>query len=193
MNDYKTWLGYLSTLLAFVAFAPYMWDMYRGKTKPHAFSWLIWSILQTIGFAAQVYGHGGPGAWATGVTALFCLIIALVAFKKGEIEFVTFDYIALVGATLAIGLWLLTKNPFYSVILISICDFIGFLPTYRKAFHLPFTETLMEYSISAVKEGVALLALRNYSFITTFYISVLAISNIIFVSMVSIRRQQKGN
>src|SRR4051812_31536568 len=108
MTDYKTWLGYLSTLLAFVAFAPYMWNMYKGKTKPHAFSWLIWSILQIIGFAAQVFGHAGPGAWATGVTGLFCLIISIVAFKKGEIKFATFDYFALAGAGLAIPLWLAT-------------------------------------------------------------------------------------
>jgi len=190
MTDYKIWLGYLSTLIAFIAFAPYFWDVYKGTTKPHAFSWLIWTILQAIGFAAQVYGHAGPGAWATGLSGLFCLIIAVVAFKKGEIKFVTFDWVALVGAFLAIILWLLTKNPFYSVLLISVCDFIGFLPTYRKAYHLPFTETLSEYGLSSIKEVVAILALRTFSFITTFYIASLAISNLVFVSMVLVRRRK---
>lgn len=190
MTDYKTLLGYIATILAFVAIAPYFWDIYKGRTKPHAFSWLIWGILEAIGFAAQIFGHGGPGAWPTLATSIICFTIAGIAFYKGEIEFVLFDWLALTGAGLAILLWLFTHSPFYSVILITAADLIGFLPTYRKSFHLPFTETLSEYVLSSVKEITALFALTSLSFITGFYIGTVAAANLVFVTMVLIRRKQ---
>jgi hypothetical protein len=189
--DYKQVLGSIATAIAILAFVPYFWDIYKAETKPHAFSWLIWGILQTIGFAAQIVGHAGPGAWSTGLTGFICFIIAGIGFYQSEIKFVLFDWLALVGAALAIIFWLITKNPFYSVLLISAADFIAFLPTYRKAWRLPFTETLSEFVASFFKEAIALLALRTFSFITAFYISSLAISNLVFVFMVLIRRKQK--
>ena len=190
MTDYKDILGYLATIIAFIAIAPYFWDIYKGRTKPHAFSWLIWGILEAIGFAAQIFGNGGPGAWATAATSLICFTIAGIAFWKGEIKFILFDWLSLTGAGLAILLWLFTKSPFYSIFLITAADLVGFLPTYRKSYHLPFTETLSEYVLSSIKEIIALFALTTLSFITGFYIGAVAAANIIFVTMVLIRRRQ---
>lgn len=190
MNDYKIILGTIATAIAFIAFVPYMRDIYKGKTKPHAFSWLVWGILEAIACAAQIYGHGGPGAWPTGFTALICFTIAAAAFRKNEIKFILFDWLSLAGAGLATLLWLLTKNPFYSVILIAAADLIGFLPTYRKSYYLPFTETVSEYVLSFFKEFIALFALSTFSFITAFYIGTLAVSNLVFVIFVLMRRKQ---
>lgn len=190
MNDYKVWLGILSLVIGFAAFIPYLLDIRRGKTKPHAFSWMLWGILQTIGVAAQIYDSAGPGAWANALTALFCYIIAGIAFYQREIKFARFDWIALIGAFLAIIAWVITKSPFYSVILITVADIIAFLPTFRKAYHLPFTETLTEYALSSLKEMVALLALANFTFITSFYIGSLAITNFVFVMMILTRRNK---
>jgi hypothetical protein len=62
--------GIISILVALVAYYFYFRDMARGKTKPHAFSWLIWGLLAGTGFLAQVSAHAGIGAWATGLTSI---------------------------------------------------------------------------------------------------------------------------
>ena len=190
MTDYKIWLGGISLVIAFISYVPYFWHIYKGVTKPHAFSWLIWGILQGIGFAAQIIGHGGPGAWATGATSVVCFTIAAIAFWKGEVKFVLFDWLSLIGACLAIFFWWFTDSPFLSVILITISDSIGYLPTFRKAYFKPNEETLTTFSLGVLKEIISLFALSKYNFITGFYITVVTVSNIIFILMTLYRRRQ---
>ncbi len=41
----KEILTILSIALIFVGYIPYIRDIFRGKTHPHVFSWIVWSIL----------------------------------------------------------------------------------------------------------------------------------------------------
>ncbi len=83
--EYKIFLGYLAVIIGIVSYVPYITNIFRGKTKPHAFSWLVWSVLTGIAFAAQVVEHGGAGSWITGSTALTCVVIFILALFKGNI------------------------------------------------------------------------------------------------------------
>lgn len=46
--------GYLSGVLALIAFFPYYRDIFRGKTKPERASWLIWGILDLVALFSQL-------------------------------------------------------------------------------------------------------------------------------------------
>ena len=84
MTDYKIVLGLLAVAAGFGGYVPYFADIFKGLTKPHIFSWLVWSVLETIGFFAQVVKGAGPGSWVTGVTAVLCLGVFFSAIKRGE-------------------------------------------------------------------------------------------------------------
>jgi uncharacterized membrane protein HdeD (DUF308 family) len=73
----KVVLGYITLIIGVISYSFYFRNISRGKTRPEAFSWLIWSILAFITFFAQRAGNGGPGSWATLLTAVVCLIISL--------------------------------------------------------------------------------------------------------------------
>jgi hypothetical protein len=73
----KLFFGILPIIPAAIAYYYYFRDMFKGKTKPHAFSWLVWGILAGNGFITQVSAHGGIGAWATGITSVASLTISL--------------------------------------------------------------------------------------------------------------------
>ncbi len=186
----KEILGATATVIAFCSYIPYFRNIFRGLTKPHAFSWLIWSILTGIGFAAQVYDDGGPGAWATGFTAGMCFVVFLVALKSGEKDITNSDWLCLSGAFIAIGLWAVTSNPLTSVILITLIDALGFIPTFRKSFHKPHQETALTYGLSALKFMFAIPALSNITLVTTLYPASLIVMNGLFVMMLLIRRKQ---
>ncbi len=49
----KEFFGYLSLILTIAAYTPYVWFVVQGKTKPHIFSWIIWSLLMAIATAGQ--------------------------------------------------------------------------------------------------------------------------------------------
>lgn len=186
----KEFLGFIATVISIVSYIPYIRDILAGKTKPHAFSWLVWATLVTIGFFGQIADKAGPGAWVTASTALLCFIVFLFSLTKGERNIVLLDWLSLLGAGVAIIFWLLTKGPLLSVILVSLIDAIGFIPTFRKSYVKPNEETLITYASSVVKYLLSLISLTNFSLITTIFPISLILTNGLFVIMVLVRRKQ---
>lgn len=188
--NFKELLGLATIVLAFIAYIPYFKNIFSGKTKPHAFSWLVWGTITAIAFFGQIAGHAGPGAWVTGVTGTFCFTIFLFSFRKGEKNITLLDWFSLTGAGIALALWFITKTPLLSVILVTLIDALGFIPTFRKSFNKPKEETLITFALSGTKFGLSLFALDNISLVTALYPASLVISNWIFVIMLIIRRKQ---
>lgn len=190
MSEFKTILGAIAVAMALVSYVPYVRDIFLGKTKPHAFSWLVWASLTGIAFFGQVSDDGGAGTWVTGFTALVCLAIFALALTKGENQITISDTLSLAGAIIAGVLWYITKDPLGSVILITIIDAFGFYPTFRKSYYKPNEETSITYSLSGLKFVVALFALENYTIVTWLYPASLVVMNLAFVGMQMVRRKQ---
>lgn len=186
---FKEVIGLLTVALGIYGYVPYFLGIFRHQNKPHLFSWLIWSLLTGTGFAAQVSGNAGPGAWVMGVTAVCCLMIALLSLRYGEKEITRSDWIAMIGALSALPLWYFTKNPVASVLLISLIDALALYPTFRKTWVRPREEVLMTHAMSSVKFILSLLALREWNFVTVFYPASIAFFGIVFVITASIRRK----
>src|SRR5947199_9165168 len=148
---YRELFGFAATILALISYVPYFRDIFAKKTKPHAFTWLVWGVLTFIAFVGQIVGKAGAGAWVTGMTALVCLIIAGLAVRDGQRDIARLDWIALGGAVIALICWFLTRGPLLSVILITIIDNLGFVPTLRKSYFRPHEQTLSTYSMSGSK------------------------------------------
>lgn len=191
--DVKTVLGTVAIVISIFGYAPYIYDIYRGKTKPHAFSWLIWGTLTAIAFAAQLSDNGGIGAWPTGITALLSGVIFVTSLKYGERNIVKSDWYYLIAAFIGLLLWPLAKSPLLSVIVVSIIDVLGFFPTFRKSYNRPFEETLSTHAITPIKHGLSTIALRNYSVVTVIYPLSLFISSVVFVIMLLVRRRATRN
>lgn len=186
----KITLAIIATALAFYSYIPYFRNIFARKTKPHAFSWLIWSLLTGIAFVAQLSNGGGAGSWVSGFTAIVCFVIFLLALKYGEKHIVRIDWVFLFGAFGAMALWAITEDALLAVILITIIDALGFAPTFRKSFHKPNEETALTYGLSAVKFAIAIAALENLSVVTVLYPLSLVVMNGAFVVMVLVRRKQ---
>ena len=95
--EVKLFFGIVSSVMAVVCFIPYFRDIFLRKTEPHAYSWLIWTILQVVGVLAQLKDGGGYGAWALGVGAVSCFIIFLLSFKYGTKNVSRFDFLCLIA------------------------------------------------------------------------------------------------
>lgn len=188
--EYKAVLGAVAIVVSILGYIPYFRDIRSGKTKPHAFSWLVWGVLNAIAFAGQIHGKGGAGGWAVGLTAVALFAIFALALGKGEKNIKPFDWLCLGGAVLALVLWVITSRPLTSIILITVVDAFGFLPTVRKAYTKPLQETLTTYEINTVKYLLVVLALQNYTLLTTLFPLAVAIMNGLFVVMLLFRRRQ---
>lgn len=188
--DYKIVLGAIAVIISFIGYIPYYRDVLKGLTKPHAFSWLGWAILEGIGFIAQINQHAGAGAWVTGFGVLATLGIFYLSLRHGEKDIKLLDWIAFIAGVIAIVLWQVTKNPLTAVILVTVADACLFVPTYRKAWIKPNEETLIEYFFSAIKWTVGILALQHYNATTWLYPASLILTNSLFVFLISLRRRK---
>jgi len=189
MIPYKIILASIGIGVAFIGYIPYFRGMFAGRTKPHAFSWLIWTILVSIAFAAQLSESGGAGSWVTGSSALLCFLVFLFAFVKGDRKFVLFDWMSLFLAFCAIALWVITNDPTFSIILVVVSDALGFLPSFRKAYLLPHEETASLYAFASIKFFLSLISLERFVLATWLFPAYLMVTNALFVVYLLWRRR----
>lgn len=170
-------LGIFSVALVVLNYVPYYSDILRNKTKPHSFTWLIWSLISGIGFFAQIADNAGPGAWVTGIASAACFGIFLLSLRKGERDIAFIDYVSLLFAGCALVAWSLTDEPLYASILVTITDLIAVIPTARKSFYKPYEETAISYLVAGFQFIIALTALNNFSLTTALYPAFLIFAN----------------
>lgn len=180
----------IASVISVMAYIPYIVDVFRNKTKPHVFSWFIWSAMSGIAFFGQIVGGGGIGSFLLGFTTVMCFLIALLSIKKGtkDIEFI--DWLTAAGSVSALIFWVLTKTPYLSVIIITVSDFLATFPTIRKTYKNPYQETSIFYLLNTVKFSFGIMALEKYSLITTLYPAYLLTINGVVFLLIYLRRLQ---
>ena len=100
------------------------------------------------------------------------------------------DTVVAVLSLMAIGFWLIADQPIISIVLVIFADLLAFIPTVRKSYNHPHTETLSLYVTNAIRFTLALLAVENYTFLATSWIAAWALGNALFSLMLFIRRKQ---
>ncbi len=163
--------------------------MAKGKTHPHTFSWLIWTLVVGLGFLGQVSDNGGAGSWSTGVGALLCLIVFIGSLKTGGKTITRLDWFCLMACLVGILAWINTDTPLWTTLIITAVDTIALVPTFRKAYHKPFEETSSVYFVSNIKLILSIIALENYSIITMLLPLSIIITNSTFLTMLYTRRR----
>ncbi len=119
-------LGTVSSAVCVFGYIFYAQQILTAKIKPHIFSWIIWATTEGIAFFAQSSGGSGPGAWASGFTAISCIMIALLSLKRGEKNITGSDKVTFMLAMSAMPLWYVTNNPLYALVLLTIMDLSAF-------------------------------------------------------------------
>ena len=186
--DSKSFFGLAAAIAGFIQYAPYMGDIVKGKTRPHAFSWFVWGLPCFIVFAAQFYEGGAAGSWATAVTGFLCTVVFVLALFYGERKITRLDWISLFTAIAAIGWWVAIKDPLGSVVLITVIDIIGFIPTIRKSVDKPHEETMSTYIVGALKWVLSLCAFSTISLTVWLYPVAMVVANGLFAIMLHMWR-----
>lgn len=186
---YKELLSGFAIALTFIAFVPYIRSILQNKTKPHAFSWIIWASVTFIIFLAQLSDGGGAGAWPIGISGVITLFVAVLAYlKKTDHMIAKKDWIFFVLAMSAIPFWYVTSNPLWAVVILTVVDLLGFVPTFRKAYSYPNEEQLIFYILIASRNLIAIVALEHYSLTTLLFPAATALACVMFIQMVMYRR-----
>jgi hypothetical protein len=182
-------IGLLSVIVGFAGYIPYLYDMFRGRTKPHIFSWIIWVVLEFTSFGIQIKNGVGAGSWVTFFSALVAVIVVLYAFRYRKLTITKIDWVCLFGACFSLVLWLVFHQPLIASIFLSLTDLFAFIPTFRKTWNKPYDETLFEYAMASVKFMIAFFAFDSFTLSAVIYPAYLILTNGTFVIYALIRRK----
>jgi len=178
----------LSSIVGISCFIPYILDIFKGKTKPHSYSWFIWTVLQTIGAISMFSIGAGLGVVSISIGAILCGFVFILSLKYGTHNIKTFDVVCLVGSLIAIIFYFFLHSPILSILIITLVDFVGFLPTMRKAYEEPQTETISSYALSSFSSILALFAFSVFTFSNSIYLISLIITNATCAGIIFIRK-----
>ncbi len=188
--DIKIILAVVSSVIAVVwGYGPYFIDIFKKRTQPHAYSWFIWIITQGTVLAGIVYGNGGWGALWPAIGTILITVVFLFSLKYGTKNITKSDTIILILALLATGIWWGLDSPFWSVFAIILIDLFGYIPTIRKTYLEPWTETPTTWGVFAAANILTIMALTEYNFLTLAYLVAITVANVILLWICLHRRK----
>lgn len=181
----KLTFAIVASLLAIVGNVPYLIDIIKKRVRPHPYTWLVWSIVSCIIFFGQVAKGAGIGALPTAASEIFTIIVFFFSLRYGFKKIRRIDTLFFILALLGIIPWILTKDPTLSVIIAVSIDLAAFVPTVRKTFYHPRTETSTLYIMNVLRHILMLFSLQAYNVATALHSVVMIIMNSLMTVLIS--------
>lgn len=180
----KETIAVVASLLAIIGNVPYLKDVMRGTVRPHPYTWFVWSIVSLTIFFGQLAKGAGIGSLPTAASEIFTVIIFLFSLRYGFKEIRKIDTLFLGIALAGIIPWALTKDPTISVIVAVSIDLAAFVPTIRKTWRSPDTESPLLYATNVFRHILMLFALRSYNVATTLHSIAMIATNTLMTAII---------
>ena len=143
----------------------YIRDTLRGQTEPNRVTWALWGIEPLLAFGVMRQDHVGLSSVWTLVIGLIPILVFAASFKnpKGVWRLGRFDIVCGVISVFGLSVWILSDKPTVALISFVAADNMAALPTLRKAFLEPATETAWTFLAGALSAGITLLTLTHWT------------------------------
>ncbi|MFZ1700434.1 MAG: hypothetical protein WBO10_12120 [Pyrinomonadaceae bacterium] len=182
----------VAAILAVIGNVPYLVDIFRGRVQPHAYTWFVWTLVTGIVFFGQLAKGAGVGALPTAASGVFTLSIFILSLKHGFKHIAAIDTVFLALALLGLIPWILTNDPTISVVIAVSIDLIAFMPTLRKTWIEPTTETPLLYSMNVLRHVLALFSMQAYNVATVLHSVAMVATNTAMTILIVTPRPKKG-
>ena len=184
----KQAVSLLAVVLTFIAYIPYYRDIIRGKMHPHVYSWMLWGLLGILIFALQIKGGAGPAAYVTAAVTILCGGVIFLGLKHGKRDITASDTVVAALGLIAMAFWLIIDQPVISIILAVLADMLAFIPTVRKSWNKPHSETLSLYVTNVFRFSLILFAVKEYTILSALWPIMWIIGNGLFSIMLLYKR-----
>ena len=147
------WLVILSAIVLVAGFYAYIRDTLQGKTTPNRVSWSMWALAPLVSASAAV--AAGGDRWAlvrVFLAGLLPLTVLLVSFvnPRSYWRLNRFDLTCGALSLAALIVWGAVDSPRMAILFAIAGDGFASIPTIRKAWKFPETETGLTFVASFV-------------------------------------------
>lgn len=183
--DIHTIFGILAGIVSGAAAIPYIIAIIRNTTEPHPVTWWLWAAIGLITLLTyQATGAGTTMARAI-VNFVSPTIIAILSIKYWDGTITRFDWICFVLSVLSLVVWLVSGSAVWGLMLSLLADTFAVLPTYRKLWIDPKSESIVSWSVNTVGNIFNVLAIKVWVLgivILPLYLLVLSVSLVMLAS-----------
>ncbi|MBI3342117.1 hypothetical protein HY024_03255 [Candidatus Curtissbacteria bacterium] len=168
----------VSAILIVVGDLAYLTQTIKGKNKPNKVTWFFWAFAPLLAFAAQIDQKIFWPSLLTLSSGLVALFIFFASFrnKNANWKITKFDIICGGLALLGLILWQITKVGNIAIAFSILADGAAALPTIKKAYLVPETETWFTFFMDTISSIILLLTLKTWNFANTAFSLYLLIS-----------------
>ncbi len=163
MTNFHSVSGIAAGMLAVACMLPYIASTLKGQTKPHRVTWWVLCTLEFLMAGNQFLAGGGPTVWLPLFAAIGHCTLAILSIRYGEGRWGKLDVFLMISALFSVVIWQQFNSPILALGWNLSVDFLGFLPTLRKARRAPETESLPSWVLSFLGTCLNLLAVEHWS------------------------------
>lgn len=143
----------------------YIRDTIRGVTSPNRVTWGLWGLEGLLAFAVEVQQHVGLAAIVTLMFGLVPCSVVVASFRNSHLAWKIGTFDIFCGAVSLVGIifWGFIHQPTIALISFTVADQIAALPTLRKSWLAPSTETAQAFLMGVLNTGINILCLSKFT------------------------------
>jgi hypothetical protein len=155
----------LGAILQLFGSASYVVATLKGKTKPNRVTWFLWALAPLVAFSAELSKGVGLESLMTFMVGFGPALVFIASFvnKKAYWKITRLDYFCGAISVLGLILWLILREGDIAISAAIVADAAASLPTIRKSFTNPETESPWVFLGASISAVITLLAIEHFT------------------------------
>ncbi|HQU00025.1 MAG TPA: hypothetical protein PLG60_05920 [Acidimicrobiales bacterium] len=153
---------YLAAGLSALGAYGYVRDTVRGTTAPNRVTWSLWGVEGVLAALNEVQQHVGLAAIMTLMLGLVPFVVVAASFRnpQGVWSIGPFDVVCGLISLAGLVAWFFVHEATVALVTFVVADQIAALPTLRKSWLVPETESPRVFFLGALNCFITILTLR---------------------------------
>ena len=154
---------YLAAALSLVGAYGYIRDTLRGDTSPNRVTWSLWGVEGVLAFFVEIQQHVGLASLMTLMLGLVPCAVVVASFRNRNAVWRLGTFDAVCGAVSVAGLvfWAFVDEPTVALVAFVVADQMAALPTVRKSWLAPSTESPRLFFLGSTNCAITVLTLTK--------------------------------
>jgi len=154
-------IGLTAAVICSTAALPYFISIIKRETVLNRASWFVWLAVGGVTFSSYLVSGARATIFLPALYLVTNAIFFIMSLKYGEGGLSKFDLSCVAIAMFALLVWWITRRSDYANYVSLMAEFIGFLPTYKKIWQRPETESYLAWGIATFAQFLNLFAIEQ--------------------------------
>jgi hypothetical protein len=177
---------YLAMALSAVGGYGYVRDTLRGETAPNRVTWSLWGVEGVLAFGVEAQQHVGLAEWMTLMLGLVPIVVVLSSFRNRHAVWRIGAFDVICGSVSLAGLvfWAFVHEPTVALVSFVCADQAAALPTLRKSWLAPETESPRVFALGCLNCVITLFTLKAFTTAGVLFPGCIAVTDAIMALLI---------